>query len=78
MANHMELARVEIHQGKIVAMKKWCDNCKRFYYWNPKEQFLNYCPSCHGIKRVKKSSRLRQYLKQWRNHHRHKVVRNAS
>ena len=38
MVNQMELARVEIHQGKIVAMKKWCNNCKRFYYWDPEVQ----------------------------------------
>lgn len=66
MTNQMELARVQISQGKIVAMKKWCNNCKRFYYWDPDVQFLNYCPCCHGIKRTKKKNRIRQCLERWK------------
>ena len=78
MVNQMELARVEIHQGKIVAMKKWCNNCKRFYYWDPEVQFLNYCPSCHGIKRIKKHNRIQQHFKRWRHHRRNRGICNNS
>lgn len=52
----MERALLEIEGSNIVAIKKWCPYCHRFYYWDTGYMYLKKCPICHGIPKPRKKT----------------------